>query len=163
MVSTMTLVLSILNYYKVFKYLGLGSMRNKSLVLLLAFMSTSSWALPATNPQMRACRMANGQFFVLDTGLDKIGLCRLGPSIVGAIDLLNKDADTEDAPNSVVDYRNGVTECDPKKVANFPNPIGGRNLRICYYDDGSIIDMLTLNRGKNNPLNSSLNKALGLN
>jgi len=115
-----------------------------------------------TNPQMRACRIANGQFFLVDTGLDQIGLCRLGPTIIGAADLLNKDADVEDAPSSVVDYKNGVTACNSNHIVSFPNPVG-RALKACYYDDGSVIDLMTLARGKNSSLNQALNRALNLN
>lgn len=136
-------------------------MKKFGLFMLLAFVGLSSLAAAASNPQMRACRVASGQFFVLDTGLDQIGLCRLGPSVIGAIDLLNKDADVEDVPASIYEYRNGVTFCEPAHVASFPNP-NGTVLKVCYYDDGSIIDLQTLVRGKNHPQNYSLSKALDL-
>ncbi len=135
-------------------------MKNLSLFMLLVTVGLSTSA--AGNPQMRACRVANGQFFVLDTGLDQIGLCRLGSSVVGAIDLLNKDAAIEDMPASIYDYSRGVTMCDPGHIATFPSA-GGTPLKVCYYDDGSIIDLTTLMRGKNHPQNWQLSKALGLN
>ena len=134
-------------------------MKKISLFLVCVLAGLSAWS--SGNPQMRACRIANGQFFVLDTGLDEIGLCRIGQSVVGAIDILNKDADIDDAPASLTDYRDGITECDPSRVVIFPN-VAGTTLKICYYEDGSLIDLITLNRGKTSPLNTPLNKALGL-
>lgn len=122
---------------------------------------TGFTTLAASNPQMRACRVANGQFFVLDTGLDQLGLCRIGYSVIGAIDLLNKDAAIEDMPFSVYEYSRGATTCEPDHVTTFPNP-GGSALKVCYYDDGSLIDLQTLIRGRNHPNNWYLNKALGL-
>jgi len=125
------------------------------------FSQASIYPQIVTNPQMRACRAVNGQFFLVDTGLDQIGLCRVGSSVIGAIDLLNKNADIEDAPSSIVDYKNGVTACNSNHIVSFPNP-AGRALKACYYDDGSVIDMMTLARGRNNPLNQQLNRALNL-
>ena len=71
-------------------------MKSLGLFMLLVLAGFTSSA--ASNPQMRACRVASGQFFVVDTGLDQLGLCRIGNSVIGAMDLLNKDAAIEDMP-----------------------------------------------------------------
>jgi hypothetical protein len=134
-------------------------MKNLGLFMLLALAGLTASA--ASNPQMRACRVVNGQFFVIDTGLDQLGLCRIGYSVIGAIDLLNKDASIEDMPFSVYEYSRGTTTCEADHIATFPSP-GGSALKVCYYDDGSLIDLQTLNRGKSHPHNWYLNKALGL-
>ena len=134
-------------------------MKEVSLFLVLMITGASTWS--ASNPQMRACRAASGQYFILDTGLDEIGFCRLGPSVIGAIDLLNKDAAMEEAPASLSDYRDGIADCEPSNVSAIPNG-AGNILKVCYYDDGSIIDLQTLSRGKNHSLNWQLNRALGL-
>lgn len=134
-------------------------MKSLGLFMLLVLVGATSSA--ASNPQMRACRVASGQFFVIDTGLDQLGLCRIGNSVIGATDLLRKDAAIEDMPFSIYDYLGGNTSCDVNRIATFPDP-GGAPLKVCYYDDGSLIDVLTLTRGKTHPQNWQLNKALGL-
>jgi hypothetical protein len=136
-------------------------MKKMSLIMLLSLAGVFTQAA-TVNPQVRACRVANGQFFRVDTGLDQIGLCRIGRSVIGAIDLLNKDADIEDMPMSILDFQNGVTTCDSSHIVIFPNP-AGRTLKACYYDDGSIIDLMTLNLGRNSQLNEQLNRVLNLN
>lgn len=126
-----------------------------SLVLL-----TSTSAFAFRNPQMRACLLAQGSFMIINTPNDQIGLCKIGLSYVGAIDLLNKDAQIE-VPFSLYNYKRGLQVCADRNLLTL-TMFDGQKLDVCYYSDGSLIDLETLNSGKNDPRNQLLNTAVGL-
>lgn len=126
-----------------------------SLVLLT---SVSAFAL--RNPQIRACLIAQGDFMIVNTSYDQIGLCKVGPSYVGAIDLLNKDAQIE-VPFSLYSYKKGFQSCADRNLVTL-TMLDGQKLDVCYYSDGTLIDLETLTTGKNDPRNQLLNTALGL-
>ena len=127
------------------------------------FSINSALALPPVmlaNPQIRACNTVGGQFAVVDSDFEQIGLCLLGPSIVGAIDILNKDAALE-IPLSLYNYRKGVMSCSPHNLTKLTT-LSGNPLLVCLYSDGSLIDIDTLNSGKASLRNVELNRALAI-
>lgn len=121
---------------------------------------TSLAPLGLSNAQMRACRISGGQFLVGETTDDQIGLCQLGVSLVGAIDILNKNARIE-IPLSLHNYKRGVRECVEQNLARIYID-QNRTVDVCLYSDGTLIDLDTLRSGKENPRNFRLNRALGL-
>ncbi len=126
------------------------------LTSLIIFTATASSAI--RNPQIRACYAAQGQFLVVNASEDQIGLCKLGPSLVGAIDLLNKDAQIE-IPLSLHNYKKGVQTCTTRNLMTFTT-FEGEEIMVCYYSDGSVIDLETLSSGKNSERNTQLNIAI---
>lgn len=112
----------------------------------------------ATNPQIRACRTSGGEFFVVNTENDQIGLCKLGLSVVGSIDILNKSAQIE-IPLSLFNYRRGVKVCPSQNLTEFTT-FEGDKIYVCQYSDGSVIDVETLTSGKDSGRNTQLDAAL---
>lgn len=132
----------------------------KKLILtgLILFSALSVFAV--VNPQIRACHSVNGEFFVLKSDYDELGICKFGPALVGAIDILNKD-DSIEEPLSLIRYKQGLQSCSVENVANLTS-FEGDVRAFCIYSDNSLIDLETVKSGKNNPRNSKLNSALGL-
>lgn len=133
-------------------------MKKLTLFSIVLFSALSSFA--AKNPQIRACVMVGGVFIVVNAPGDQIGLCKLGPSLVGSIDILNKDARIE-VPLSLYNYKKGVQLCSPQNMAVMTT-FDGEEISVCQYYDGSIIDIETLANGKYSNRNTQLNKVLGL-
>lgn len=132
----------------------------KKLLIASAVIFSTATTFAIRNPQIRACYTAGGQFFVLNTEDDQIGVCKLGLSLVGAIDILNKDSRIE-VPLSLSHYKRGIQVCQAQNVTTLVT-FEGEELTFCQYSDGSLIDIETVASGKNNERNAVLNKVLGL-
>lgn len=126
--------------------------------LILVFSGLSTYA--KVNPQIRGCSSVGGEFLVVNGDYDQYGICRIGNSIIGAIDILNRDSAIE-VPLSLFNYKKGVKVCPTQNLASL-STFEGMILNVCQYSDTSIIDLNTLSNGKDSPLNSELNKALNL-
>ena len=126
--------------------------------LVLVFSSLTTFAF--RNPQMRACFTAGGQFFVVNGDYDQYGICKFGQSLVGAIDILNRDS-AIDVPLSLFNYKRGVKVCPTQNLTTLTT-FEGDPLYVCQYSDLSIIDVETLTSGKDSERNLELNKALKL-
>lgn len=132
----------------------------KTLLLSGAIILLSASAFSASNPQIRACHSIGGQFFVSQIPDDQIGLCKIGQSVVGAIDVLNKDAQIE-VPLSLHYYASGVKVCPPQNLTTL-NDVNQNEFTVCMYSDESVIDIETLNSGFASHRNVLLDKVLGL-
>lgn len=133
-------------------------MKNLALFAMILFTTAATYAVK--NPQIRACYAAGGEFMVVNSSEDEIGLCKFGPSLVGAIDILNKDARIE-IPLSLHNYKKGIQLCGSQNMTKFTT-FEGEEISVCQYYDGSVIDLETLASGKNSVQNTELNSALGL-
>ena len=120
---------------------GVGMLK----IIVFSTMLFSTWTayalmpVTAANPQIRACNSVGGQFAVITSEYDQIGLCAIGSSIVGAIDILNKDAAIE-IPLSLYNYRKGVLSCNRANLTLLTT-MNGNQLYLCMYSDGSLIDI----------------------
>lgn len=109
---------------------------------------------------MRACRAAGGEFIIANTSDDQIGLCKLGLNYVGAIDVLNRDAQIE-VPLSLHYYKKGVQACSTQNLT-IVNTLEGEEISVCLYSDDSVIDIETLASGYLSQRNAALNAFLGI-
>ncbi len=132
----------------------------KKLLIVSAVIFTTATAFAVKNPQIRACYTVGGQFLVMNSEDDQIGLCKLGLSLVGSIDILNKDSRIE-VPLSLSHYKRSIQVCQPQNITSLVT-FEGEEVTFCRYSDGSLIDIETLASGKNNDRNTVLNKVLGL-
>lgn len=135
-------------------------MTMKSLVLALTLLLVGNSSFATRNPQIRACVTAGGQFFVVNSEFDEIGICRIDNSLVGAIDILNRDSGI-DVPLSLFNYKRGVRSCSSQNLTTLYT-LDNESIYVCQYSDGSILDVETLTSGKDSPRNNELNKVLGL-
>jgi hypothetical protein len=141
--------------------IGIGGPMKKLILVSSILFSTLVCTAAVKNPQIRACNQVGGQFLVVSSEEDQIGLCKIGLSYVGAIDILNRDAQIE-IPLSLNYYKKGVQAC-PSKNITLVYAIGGDDeISVCMYNDNSIIDIETLSSGFMNDRNTELNKVLGL-
>lgn len=132
----------------------------KNLALFTLILCTAAASYAVRNPQIRACYAAGGEFMVVNAPEDQLGICKLGLSMVGSIDILNKDARIE-IPLSLHNYKKGVQLCLAQNRTTL-STFDGEEISVCQYYDGSVIDLETLSSGKNNNRNDLLNSALGL-
>lgn len=132
----------------------------KSFVLALTLLLVGNSSFATRNPQIRACVTVGGQFFVVNSEFDEIGICRIDSALVGAIDILNRDAGIE-VPLSIFNYKKGVKSCSSQNLTTLYT-FEGESIYVCQYSDGSILDVETLTTGKDSPRNQELNKVIGL-
>jgi hypothetical protein len=132
----------------------------KSFVLALTLLLISNSSFATRNPQIRACVTVGGQFFVVNSEFDEVGLCRINTALVGSIDILNRDSGIE-VPLSLFNYKKGVKSCATQNLTTLYT-FEGESIYVCQYSDGSILDVETLTTGKESPRNLELNKVLGL-
>jgi hypothetical protein len=91
---------------------------------------------------------------------DQIGLCKIGNSFVGALDLVNfAQNQTSD---SLVNYAQREKNCKGNEVKVLISAEDVSFKTLCQLSDGSLIDLETLNSGRDSVRNSALNMALGL-
>lgn len=110
------------------------------------------------NPQYRVCTEHGGEFVVAHIPFDQVGLCKVGSSYVGAIDSMNYFYENK-MDLSVALYSSGDSSCPNYYRATS---LEGDMIELCLYEDGSIMDYLTVILSKYNPANSALNQFLGL-
>lgn len=135
-------------------------MKSLALALALSLLLVGNSSFATRNPQIRACVSVGGQFFVVDAEYDEVGICRIDNSLVGAIDILNRDSGIE-VPLSLFNYKKGVQSCSSQNLTTLYT-FEGEPIYVCQYSDGSILDVETLTSGKNSARNQELNKVLGL-
>lgn len=137
-------------------------------VIVLCLLSSTSWS--ASNPLIRNCNLAEGEFTVVEIAkdfdkpytvkYDQWALCKLGNSFVGALDVMFFNTKTAD-PVSFVQYKNNTVACTGEiieaRVLQTNNIIW-----LCQYDDQSLIDLDTLHAGPYDSKNEKLNNYLGL-
>ncbi len=135
------------------------SLINSSLLIIVSFFALAAGAI--NNPQIRECRIRGGEFVVVETGSDQVGLCRLGSAFIGARDIMfviNNDGN----PKSVEMYASEMKKCDPLGRAQTLVTLEGVAVELCVFNDGSMIALDTLHQGRYSAENSLLNQALGL-
>jgi hypothetical protein len=127
------------------------------LTIGLLFFSLNLFAI--SNPQIRTCLAENGEFTTLQIDNDNVGLCKIGNSFIGSLDLVLLLEN--EVSESILNYSNHKLSCQGKIFdvfllsANLPTS-------LCVHDDGSILDLKTLNLGRNSVENTALNTALDL-
>jgi len=132
-------------------------MKLMKIVVLVLLASVTSSAFG--NPQIRACTVTGGQFMSVLTDDDQLGMCRYNQSLIGSIDILNRDS-SEESPLSIENYRDGILDCEAFNITTVKT-FSGTVIQVCRYNDGSIIDIVTLSRGRYDLRNHLLNQALG--
>ena len=112
------------------------------------------------NPQIRVCHQHGVEFTVADVPGDQYGFCKVGFSFVGAIDMMNYFWEQK-TPQSIENYIAGNTKCPNVEELSMPLLDGGVQT-FCFFEDGSVMDSITLQLGRNNSANQPLNQFLGL-
>ena len=137
-------------------------------MIVLCLLASTSWS--ASNPLIRNCNLAGGEFTVVEIHLQnsKItgknsaqwALCKFDNSYVGAFDVMQFNT-KEGNPVSFDEYSSEATQCSGHvEVANVLGT--DKKFLVCQYEDSSFIDLITLSLGVNAPENFQLNKFLGL-
>lgn len=102
--------------------------------------------------------MAGGEFSVIEAQVDSFGLCKIGLSYVGALDVLHRDSIIE-TPLSLHYYKKGVRTCPIQNLMTARSS-QGYDIKLCLYSDESIIDLDTLSTGHVSHRNTKLDALL---
>ena len=120
------------------------------------FTVTTASAHP--NPQFRVCNEHGGEFVVADIVSDQIGLCKVGNSYVGTIDLMNFFYENK-SNLSISNYSAAITSC-PTFVNS--TSLEGATIQLCIYEDNSVLDFQTVMNSKYSFENAALNFFLSI-
>ncbi len=127
-------------------------------MIVLCLLASTSWS--ASNPLIRNCNIAGGEFTVVELADDQWALCKFANSYVGALDVMNFNTQAAD-PVAFLEYAEEHTECHGTlTTATVLNTT--TKIELCRYNDDSFIDTTTLTKGVQSSDNSAFNKYLGL-
>ncbi|AZZ36310.1 hypothetical protein CIK05_05740 [Bdellovibrio sp. qaytius] len=127
-------------------------------MIVLCLLASTSWS--ASNPLIRNCNLAGGEFTVITLPDDQWALCKIGHAYVGAIDVMGFNTQTAE-PTAFLEYAEEHTECHGAlTTATILNTT--TKIELCRYADNSFIDTQTLNSGVQSSDNEVFNKYLGL-
>ncbi len=127
-------------------------------VIVLCLLASTSWS--ASNPLIRNCNLAGGEFTVVELQDDQWGLCKFDNSYVGALDVMFFNTQTAE-PIAFLEYAEEHTDCHGTlTTATVLNTT--IQIELCRYNDDSFIDTATLNKGVQSTDNAAFNKYLGL-
>ncbi len=135
------------------------SMFSSIAVLTVSLFSVT--AVGFSNPQIRHCRISGGEFIVVNTPNDQVGVCQLGAAAIGANDLATYRSGDEN-PLSVQLYSQGVTSCLASGTLMRVLSLEGQEFEICFFADGSLLESSTMKTGIHSARNKKLTRALGL-
>ena len=127
-------------------------------MIVLCLLASTSWS--ASNPLIRNCNIAGGEFTVVELADDQWALCKFGNSYVGAIDVMNFNTLTAD-PVAFFEYAEEHTECHGT-LTTATVLQSTTKIELCRYADNSFIDTATLSKGVQSSDNAALNNYLGL-
>jgi len=131
----------------------------KSILAMSFILGTFSVANANENPWKRVCRQNNGVFWVLNVQTpNEIPLCVFGEAAIGAETFFNHKLGNE--TQAVEAYnRNAICrQYDGRRIQGTDTD--RKTWTVCVMADGSYIELNTLDRGMNSPLNALLNQAL---
>ncbi len=127
-------------------------------VIVLCLLASTSWS--ASNPLIRNCNLAGGEFTVVELQDDQWALCKFANTYVGALDVMFFNTQTAE-PIAFLEYAEEHTDCHGTlTTATVLNST--TEIELCRYNDDSFIDTATLNKGVQNTDNAVFNKYLGL-
>jgi hypothetical protein len=127
------------------------------LPLFFSFFTTTT-ALTHPNPQYRVCTERGGEFVVAQIPLNQIGLCKIGKSYVGTIDLMNFFYENKN-DLSILNYSSANTACPETVTATTLEQV---TVQLCFFADGSTMDYRSVMNSKFSIENLALNQFLGL-
>lgn len=137
------------------------SAKSNSLIFLILIHVSFSASAVQKNPQIRICNQLNGQFFVAESSVDQFGFCQFGSAAIGTLDLLQLKNEHQ-LSQAVQSYKSGQTQCQSNGQLSRFQIVGGEEMLVCVFSDGSLILNSTLEAGKNSDANHELNSALDL-
>lgn len=123
------------------------------IVIVISLLTSTSWSF-TTNPQIRSCRLAGGEFVEVKTAQDQIGLCKFGSAYIGALDILQY-TDTKEYSLAALYFGIDLRLCDGA-VIDAENLEKTQSFKLCTYNGESYIEMNTLNKGVHHPDNKQL-------
>jgi hypothetical protein len=126
----------------------------KKLLFVTLLLSLNAFAFQ--NPQIRVCNISHGNFEVYDIEDDVIGHCNLGKASIDTISLMEirfYDRTTD----AVRAFLGNSKKCNGSTITGVNNM---RTNELCFYMDGSSIDLETLVKGSDHTDNAKLKAVL---
>lgn len=134
-------------------------------ILLIALIYIGSASLASSDTaEKRLCRGARGDFDQVRIGKELVGICQIGSSTIGAMDLVDLGGPYQGSAISLESYGQGLRGCTSGsgKVITAKSESDKKALNLCLYHDGSLMDVKTIAMGKKSVHNRSLNNIIGL-
>jgi hypothetical protein len=128
-----------------------------ALFLVQAVMSNAS--ATSNNPLRRICLQYQAEFVVFQTESDDLATCKVGPAYLGALDLLLLKNEGQE-PLAVQRFLRGEKDC-PGLIESLQT-LEGVEIQFCRFSDGSTLDRLTQQSGRENPRNEHLLSVLSV-
>jgi len=108
---------------------------------------------------MRNCNLAGGTSIVVKVGKDQMLLCHIGSSFIGSLELFLYKTEKKSA-EGINYFLNGVTDANKCAFIETISDLDNQFYEICFFNDGSMIDKATFEKGIKHTDNNSLKKVL---
>lgn len=131
--------------------------------VIASTISNTSITYSLPNPMMRNCNLVGGYSVVINVADDQILLCQIGPSYIGSLELFLFKTEQKSAEN-IQSFLSGITDLKECTSVEIVSDLDGRSYKICFFNDGSMMDTSTLKKGiehsDNRPLKNVLSRTL---
>jgi len=134
-------------------------------ILLIALIYIGSASLASSDTaEKRLCRGARGDFDQVKIAKELVGICQIGSSTIGAMDLVDLGGPYKGSATSLEAYGQGLRACSSGsgKVIKVKSVAEKKDFSLCLYHDGSLMDVKTISTGKQAGQNRSLNTIIGI-
>ncbi len=128
----------------------------KWISLLTLVISVQSFA---SNPLIHACNQTGGQFHALQIGDDQVGFCKYGSALIDSLSVLDITSGQRTSTAAALALSEG-SDCADSGEFLAVQDLEGIAFSICRFDDGSAIEVNTLQSGANSSGNAKLVHAL---
>lgn len=111
------------------------------------------------NPMMRTCNLVGGFSVVINVNADQILLCHIGKSYIGSLELFLFKTENRVSEN-IQDFLSGITDTKKCTSVEIVSDLDCRSYELCFFSDGSIMDIGTFKKGVDHSDNQALKNVL---
>ncbi len=114
----------------------------------------------AHNPQIHFCQLSGGLFHEIEVKGDQVGYCQFGTAYIDAVSLLKVTTD-QGSTTATLAAMGGANYCASAggEVVQGQDFIGAP-FELCFFQDGSSIEVMTLAHGPTSSQNALMIQAL---
>ncbi len=122
------------------------------------FLATAAFA---QNPQIRICRVTEGEFQAVDIPGDQIGLCHYQNSFIDAVSILTVTSGENQSLAIQALFGSNTDSCEAAGAQTVAGQdLEGNQFQLCLFQDQSLIELNTLITTATGASNAGLVKAI---